>query len=247
MLRSAVTNLMLPPLILLVLTLAGGLWSTLSKGRRAGGLVAVACAASLLFLSTPLCAGLLTVALERCLLPSEASVTDAGAIIVLGAEMANSVTGPDIGPLTLERLRAGAAVHRRTDLPILVTGGPLAPGAPPIAEMMAASLATDFHVPARWVEPRARDTRENAMLSAAMLRQSGIHSAVVVSHGWHLLRARAAFARQGFSVTVHPVRLDQRPDGSLAQWLPRPDHLTQSWYVLREMAGLLLYRMRDGH
>ena len=44
------------------------------------------------------------------------------------------------GFLTLDRLRAGAALHRRTGLPILVTGGSLQPDRPAIATVMADSL-----------------------------------------------------------------------------------------------------------
>jgi hypothetical protein len=28
--------------------------------------------------------------------------------------------------------------------------------------------------------------------------------------------------------------------------VPRPDHLAMSWFALREWAGLLAYRLRDG-
>jgi hypothetical protein len=36
------------------------------------------------------------------------------------------------------------------------------------------------------------------------------------------------------------------PDGAASDWLPRPDHLARSWFALREWAGLLVYRLRDG-
>jgi uncharacterized SAM-binding protein YcdF (DUF218 family) len=168
-----------------------------------------------------------------------------GAIVVLGAEMVHGREGGDIGPLTLERLRAGAALHRRTGLPLLVTGGPLSPGSAPIAVLMARSLTTDFGAAPRWVEPRARDTRENAAFSAALLRGEGIGAAYLVTHAWHLPRAQAAFARQGLATAAAPVRLDRVPDGRLSEWLPRADHLGESWFFLREWAGRLVYALRD--
>ncbi|NDG51210.1 MAG: hypothetical protein EBY30_19755, partial [Rhodospirillales bacterium] len=41
------------------------------------------------------------------------------------------VGGARVGGLTLERLQEGAALQRRTGLPLLVTAGVLSPGDPP--------------------------------------------------------------------------------------------------------------------
>ena len=252
--QGILTALLLPPLLLVLAILLAGLRVALARGRRRGaGWLAALAAAGLLLLATPFCAGWLTVALERQLsqaLPPEGEGAPA-AIVVLGGDMVRSEgargeAGADVGPLTLERLRAGAALHRRTGLPLLVTGAALAPGAPPIAALMAESLERNFGVTARWVEPLARDTRENAAFSAMLLRAVGIDAAWVVSHAWHLPRAQAAFAREEMATWPAPVRLARRPEGLAADWLPRPDHLAQSWYALREMAGLLVYRLRDG-
>ena len=243
--QTALTGLFLPPLALVLLILLAGLLA--ARGRRGAGLLAALCALLILALATPFVAGTLTVAVERM---SPAGAPQASpppqAIIVLGGEMARGAAGPEIGPLTLERLRAAAALHRRTGLPLLVTGGSLAEGAPPIAEMMAVSLKVDFAIGVRWIEPHARDTRDNAVLSAAMLRAASIGSAYVVSHGWHLPRAEAAFARIGFAVTPAPVRNARQPEGVAADFLPRPDHLAQSWLALREAAGIVVYQLRDG-
>jgi uncharacterized SAM-binding protein YcdF (DUF218 family) len=100
----------------------------------------------------------------------------------------------------------------------------------------------------RWVEPRAADTRQNALFSAALLRRQGIGAAHLVSHAWHLPRAQGAFARAGFPVHAAPVRRGGLPDATATgNWVPRPDHLAQSWYALREWAGLVVYRLRDGN
>ncbi len=239
------TNLLLPPLLLVLVALGAGLLAW--RGRRWAGAVAASASLLLLLLATPFAAGTLTTALEARIAPAPAGVPEPGAIIVLGGEMSRDRdVGPGVGALTLERLRAAAALHRRTGLPLLVTGGSLARGAPPIASMMAATLRGDFGVPVRWVEPRAGDTRENALFSAAMLREQGIEAAHLVSHAWHLPRAQAAFARVGFPVVPSPVRRAGQPDLSVGNWAPRPDHLAQSWYALRELAGLVVYRLRDG-
>ncbi|PWS34253.1 YdcF family protein [Falsiroseomonas bella] len=243
--QGVLTSLLLPPLLLVLFIVAAGLLAW--RGRRAAGALAAAAALGLLLLATPFAAGTLTHALERqAALAAPAGAPPPAAIIVLGGEMASGAGAPEVGPLTLERLRAGAALHRRTGLPLLVTAGPVAPGGPPLAELMARSLAEDFGVEVRWVENRARDTRDNAVLSAEMLRAEGIGAAYVVSHAWHLARAEAAFARLGFPVTGYPVRRERMPSGIASDWLPRPDHLARSWFALREWAGILVYWLRDG-
>jgi len=240
MIAAALTALLLPPLLFALLGLGAGLLAW-RRGARAG-LVAALAAGLVLLLATPALAGLLRWSLERevAAIPANAAP---GAIIVLGAEVARGAEGLEVGALTLERLRAGAALHRRTGLPLLVTGGPLRPGETPLARLMARSLAEDFGAPARWVEPLAANTRDNARLSAAQLAAEGIAAAHVVSHGWHLPRARAAFARADFVALPHPVRRATLPDFGPGAWLPRPTALGESWLALREWAGRLVYEL----
>ncbi|MCR0985121.1 YdcF family protein [Roseomonas populi] len=245
-LRQVLTTLGLPPLGLVIACVAAGLLAW--RGSRAAGLGAAVAAAVILLLATPAVSALLMASLEREVdLPAPPPRAAPAAIIVLGAEVTHGRHGAAVGPLTLERLRAGAALQRRTGLPLLVTGGVLSPGDPPLAALMARSLEEDFRTPARWVEPRAADTRDNAVFSAAMLRAEGIGAAFVVSHAWHLPRALEAFGRAGLEVV--PEAPDRVPDPrfDLPHWLPRVDRLVESWFALREWAGRLVYAIRDGN
>ena len=63
------------------------------------------------------------------------------AIVVLGGEVIRAhdeKLGVRPGLLTLDRLRTAAALHRRTGLPILVTGGTTQPHTAPVGLVMAA-------------------------------------------------------------------------------------------------------------
>jgi uncharacterized SAM-binding protein YcdF (DUF218 family) len=240
-LQALLTATVLPPMLFAWAALIGGALAV--RRSRLGGGLAMLGGAGMLILATPLVAGLLRASLETATAPAD--LTPA-AIVILAAETRPTVSGTDVGALTLERLRAGAALHRTTGLPVLVTGGVLGADQPPVARLMADSLAADFGVMARWVEDAARDTRENAARSTALLRADSIAAAHLVTHAWHMPRAMAAFARAGLAVTPSAVRPDAPPDGHWTQFVPRADRLGVSWLMLREWAGRLVYRLRDG-
>lgn len=237
--RNVVGVLALPPVVLLLAALAG---ATLAwRGRRGGGAVAILGVAATLLLATPMASGLLLASLEGAAPAALAAVP--GAIIVLGAEASNGPDGPDVGPLTLERLRRGATLQRETGLPLLVTGGPPGPDTPPLAAAMRAALVHDFAVPVQWEEPAARNTGDNLRLAAAMLSQTGIEAAYLVTHAWHMPRAQLEAGRAGLSVLPAMVPRPRRPDGRLSDWLPRADYLAMSWLALREWGGLAAMRI----
>lgn len=226
--------LALPPVVLLLAALAGAALAW--RGRRVGGALAVLGIAAILLLSTPMASGLLLASLDGATAAAPAGAPRA--IIVLGAEASNGPDGPDIGPLTLQRLRRAAALQRQTGLPLLVTGGPPGPGAPPLAATMRVALVQEFAVPVRWEEPAARNTGDNLRLSAVMLREADIGTVYLVTHAWHMPRARLEAARAGLRVLPAAVPRPRHPDGRLADWLPRADHLEMSWLSLREWAGI---------
>jgi uncharacterized SAM-binding protein YcdF (DUF218 family) len=227
----------------LVLAIIAGL--VLARRRRRSGLIIVAASLGLLFiLSLPIVSRLLIVSLEQGLPLNPPRNDPPQAIIVLSAEMVHTVGGEldvQVGPLTLQRLRAAAALQRRTHLPILVSGGTLETDEPPIAALMADSLKTDFGVPVQWVEARSRNTWENASDSAAILEPLGIRSVYVVTHAWHEHRAMIAFRRTKLRATAAPVQLD----GLSAGAFPEAGAWLQSYYALHEWIGLAWYWLAD--
>lgn len=234
----------LPPvgLALLALLLSLLAW----RGRRRAGLLAALVLMVQIALATPFASGWLEISLQW-LLPRLQPKTAATpqAIIVLSAELARTADGWAVGPLTFERMGAAAALARETGLPLLVTGGSVAPEpSPPVAEVMAGQFRSDFGLDVRWIEPEAGNTLENARFSAAMLRREGIGAAYVVTHGWHLPRAVLSFRGTGFHVMPLPVRRAAPPELRASSFLPRADRWGTSWYLLREWAGLGVYALR---
>jgi uncharacterized SAM-binding protein YcdF (DUF218 family) len=95
------------------------------------------------------------------------------------------------------------------------------------------------------VEDKAKNTRENATLSAEIVRARGFSKLLIVTSAFHMRRARACFQKVGLDVDTLPV--DYRTYDSAkfsGSWLPRASHLERSTGALREMSGYYIYRAR---
>jgi len=244
-LKSVAEALLLPPMSLLLVALVGLLVEL--RFRRIGRVLLWTGLLGLLVLATPLVGGSLIVSLERDLPLTPPPDLTPQAIVILGGDVlrggARTVI-PNLGPLSLERVRAGAALFRLTRLPILVSGGALREGEPPIAMLMADSLVHDFQVPVRWEETVSPDTWENAHMSAAILRAQGIKSVYLVTQAWHMRRAIMAFAGTGITVTAAPPRLDHLPTPLAAGFVPDIAGWRASFYAMHEWVGCAYYALR---
>lgn len=98
---------------------------------------------------------------------------------------------------------------------------------------LCASLARQAGVPpsAILLEPESRTTEQNAQHAAQIMRERGWRSAVVVSDGYHLLRARWLFEREDVIVWTSPA---SGPGGAGTLF-------DKVYYVAREL-GALIYQ-----
>jgi uncharacterized SAM-binding protein YcdF (DUF218 family) len=241
MLSFVATILLVPPANLVLLALAGWLlWR-----RRAGRILTGLALAGLLVLAMPLTGDLLTLESERFAAPP-ADIAAPAAIVILSGDVNRVGDGPpafDVGALTLERERAGAALQRATGLPVLVSGGVIGRDQPPLAELMTHSLGADFIVPVRWQESASRNTWENARNSAALLRAAGIRSVFLVTHAWHMRRALIAFRHFGLQATPAPVPFSRALQFQPAELIPRAGAWAVSYYALHELMGCAWYTL----
>ena len=220
--KGFLVTLVLPPTGFIVLVVIG----LLMRGRwhRAGRRLTWASLIALIVFGMPVVSYSMLVALEADLPMVPPVDHPPQAIIILGGEVIRAQherLGIRPGLLTLDRLRTGAALQRRTGLPILVTGGTTQPNTPAVALVMAHSLIDDFQTPPKWVEPKSLNTWQNAHLSADILRAQGITSVYVVTHAWHMRRALLAFKDTGLIVTAAPTSLDEPVRPELGDFLPR--------------------------
>ena len=203
-----------------------------------------------LIFALPIVPTLMTMALQSRLPLSPPATDPPRAIVILSAEVRASAVGAlepaaSAGPMTLERVEAGARLARRTGLPVLVTGGVVLRGTPPVGEVMARLLKTSFGLETRWVESRSKNTWQNAEFSAPLLRAAGISSIYLVTDAGHMPRAIIAFRHAGIVATAAPVRLAVLPRNLPASLIPSPFALERSELEIHETVGLLWYWLRD--
>jgi len=256
-----VTAILLPPVNLVGVALAG---MALSRWRpRLGRYVSAGALVALLVLSLPLVSKSLLrtletelprtlpeAALQRADLADQGAVgAMPGAIIILSADVSSGGPGgilprQGVGMLTLDRLHAGTVLAKQLGLPVLVTGGPAAPGQLAIATLMARTMQQDFGFTPAWVEARASDTWENADFSAQMLRAAGIRSAYVVTDGWHMRRSLMAFRHFGFEVIPVASRITPKPKWERDELIPRVSSWVYSYFAFHEWIGCVWYAFR---
>ena len=232
-------QLLLPPASLIALLTAALL---AGRGSSFGRRVALAAALSLYALSTPLVA----TALLRSVQEKNDTGAAAQAIVILSAGLsadAPEYGGATVDALTLERLRFGATMARRTGLPVLVSGGVLDSRAPAIAALMAQVLAADYGITAKWIEAGSQTTAENAAMSAAILRTAGVSNIYLVTHSWHMARARLAFERQGFAVAAAGTGYLTSDRLALGDFFPSARSIVDSYFAIHEWIGIAVYRV----
>ncbi len=241
--KALLKAVILPPAGPLLVAIFG-----LALGRRfprTGRALTVAGVASLLLLSLPIIAIFLLDRLEMYPPLDLAQAKSAQAIVILGGGVrrrAPEYGGDTLGPLTLERVRYGARVARQTALPVLVSGG-VTFGETSEASLMRQSLEEEFGVPVRWIEPESRNTHENAVRSAEILRAEGIREVVLVAHEFDMERTRAEFAEEGIATVAAPTGIVPQGRRTWVDYIPSIGALNQSYYALYELLANLARRI----
>jgi len=170
-----------------------------------------------------------------------------GAIVVLSAGRYRSAPeygGDTVDGVSLERLRYAAHVARKTNLPVLVSGGRHRDDEVPLALLMKTVLEEDLGVAVRWVEERSRNTLENALFSADVLKNENIGSAILVTHAFHMKRATEAFEQAGIHIAPAATVFATTDFAfEVRDLLPQASSLLHSAYALHELVGLVAYRV----
>lgn len=231
--------LALPPAMPLLIAIVG--LALLDRRRGLGRFLATAGVLLLVLVCLPAVANLLIRFVDDSPPFDAAQAASAQAIVILGGGTkrdAPDYGGDTLGRLTLERIRYGARVARSINLPVMVVGGRSEPSRETEAKLMRAALQDEFGVPVRWIEDQSRNTHENAVMAAAILRPLGITRVVLVAHGFDMPRATAEFAAAGIETIRAPTGLlPPARDTVLLDYIPSVEGLQWSYYALYEIYG----------
>ena len=248
-LRYLAKGLLLPPSVqIIILLLALLLLKRTPRLAKACFLLAVI---SLWGLATPIASNFLVSLLEqdRALLPSQLETVKADAIVILSARQ--NERAPEFGePVSagdqLSRIRYGAFLHRKTTIPILLSGGSvLGDEKRSLAETMASDLADSFGIKAQWLESKSRTTAENARYSYSILANLNKKSIILVTSSLHMMRARWSFEQAGFTVLPAPTEFIDQRSLSVNSFLPSAQSLDLSSQAIHEWLGFWAYQILE--
>ena len=243
---SLFTSLLLPPLCLLLPGIAGLL--LIRRQPRAARFLIGVPLAIMWVASVPPVGEWLLLQLDRSTDGAAAPAAryrEAQAIVVLAHGRyyeSLDYRGDTVDAESLERVRRASVLFRETGLPVLATGGRPEGDQISLAALMK-QAADEYGMPLRWREEEARTTRENARFSRRILAAENIDTILLVTHGWHMLRAKRAFERAGFRVIPVATGLHHRPIPTIYNILPTAEGMQKSAIFVHEIVGLAWYEM----
>ena len=228
-----------------------GLLLARRRPRLARGLGWAGLAILYLFSTHPV-AGALTRFVERGVHATARPDVTYDAVIVLGgmaeAGPTELVGQPQFGQ-AVERMLVGReqVVGGRARV-LIISGGAIDadPRTPREADTVAQQLlALGLTGDQVLREDRSRNTRENALFTAELVRARGFEKLLLVTSAFHMPRALGCFRAVGLEPDVLPTDFRAPgPRAGLRNWLPRVESLEDSTDMLRELAGRLVYRAR---
>lgn len=212
--------------------------------------ICIGLALALLTLSLPPVTKLLTFPLQH-ISPLDLKQLKTGphmAIVVLGGgenDSGREYNEPeDIGYASLQRLRYGALLARKTRLPVLVSAGSPDNCKKVESYYMSQTLIRDFGIPKVWEEGVSRTTYESAREAKKILEAHHITEIYLVTTAIHMPRSVLAFKTLPIKIIPAPCNYyDFTPHG-VAGWLPNVWAFYVSSCALKEYEGFLFYKLR---
>ncbi len=168
------------------------------------------------------------------------------AIVVLSGGRIN--LAPEYGDIdtvsaaTLQRIQYAAWLHRKTNLPILLSGGSIFGEATAEAVLMNQTMLSAFNIAPKWIEFESKNTAQKALFSAKILQQNKISEILLVTHANHMQRARLEFEKTGLTVIPAPTAFNFSRT-SWYDYFPNAGALHASQQALHEKIGRFWYSL----
>jgi uncharacterized SAM-binding protein YcdF (DUF218 family) len=259
--RNLVAELLMPPGVCLVIIALALLFL---KSKRAKSSLIAVCLVMIWIGSTNYFANQITTMADSFLhWPHPLAVTQVRhndhrkvpqAIVILGGgRRLGALDAPsqyqyqDVSVASIERLRFGARLAKVTRLPILLTGGaPDRVSEKDISEarLMSHVLQDELGVGAKWIESNSNTTQENARESTQILRKEKIKTIYLVTHFWHMPRAKAIFEKEGVQVVEAPMGYYQKSQFTPLDFYPSSEGFQRTRWIFHEILGQFWYRLK---
>jgi len=242
-----IKSFLLPPMLFLILALIGlgisMMWKKLGVAVAAGSLVLM------LLFSMPVVTGMLMSGLQTYPAITEQNLkkalNDADALVVLGGgqrRMTPEFEQDTVSEYTLERVRYAAWLAKRTGLPLIISGGKRSKDSLPVSELMQEVLQKEFVAIVDDIETTSRNTFENARYTAEVLNKHKMKKIALVTHAWHMPRAKKAFEHFDIQVIPAPTAFyGQSKTLSVSDFIPSTNALNYSNIAFREIVGQFWY------
>ena len=176
----------------------------------------------------------------------KAHITKPDVIIVLGGSTNNLCKDPinDSNILDvygMDRLFMAYRLHRKTDLPLIVSGGEVM-GEKSFA-LSAYEILKNLGVKENKIfkEDKSRDTYENALFSKYICDKNKFYYPVIITDGWHIDRALYLFKKAGFKNIDYMASSFMCDDNvNLLSFLPK-DSIAMRNYIYEKL-GIIYYK-----
>ena len=241
--------MLLYPLSLSLLLLVLALLLIRLRQVRGAFYTAVLATGWLYLCSTAMFANFLMATLERDY-PSRAMsvIGEADAIVLLGGAMRGDTHMGTLADLNqqADRLVYATALYKAGKAPVVLLTGGGPEGDRPEAQQMRDILTVMGVSPQDMLlENSSRDTHDNAVYSAIILKGKGLNRVLLVTSAFHMRRAQALFEGQGLEVVPAPTDYQRTVAKSvLPSGMPMVSNLGRTTHALHEMMGYWVYRWR---
>ena len=240
----AIVVLLTYPLALSVCLLLAGLAAVLLRRSRLGIALVVAGLGWSLLWSVPAMSDGLRDSLERTHSPIAVdNLPRTDAIVVLGGGGGYSRLdrpGLRLDAMGSSRIAAGARAWLAHRAPLVIlSGGAGRPGHTEAHNMSRVIARLGVPPSAQLLEDRSKSTQQNAIFTARLAREHGVHSVMLVTSAIHMPRASLLFRQAGLAVVPLPVPERAQRDDWEERWLPSRRALWRSGRAFKEYAGLI--------
>lgn len=177
-----------------------------------------------------------------------AEMEEVDAIVLLGGALRGDTVSADMPDMNhyADRLVHAVALYKAGKADHLLLAGGSQQGSRSEAHLMQDVLAVMGVPPEVLIlEDQSKNTHDNAVNSARLLKDRGMNRILLVSSAFHMPRAYTLFNKQGLDVIPAPTDYQQvKLTSTLPSGIPGVKNLVRTTEALHEIVGYQVYRMR---